>query len=111
VTILDDKHNKLPKYAQEEIETLQRTIRTLREALKAQQQDIPSKVQWGRLYIPDRAKGYLDDNETLSFQVHQHPDTYIRVRLDGQTLKINGDNGLLIVCESSNCFIVKESPQ
>lgn len=108
--VLDEKYAKLPKYAQEDLLHMQRRIAELQDALRAQQQDTPSNIQWGRTYMPDRANGYLENDEIITFRMRQRPDTYIRVRLDTEGLKISGDCRLIIICESSNCVTVIERP-
>ena len=108
--VIDKKYAKLPKYAQKDILHMQRCIADLQNALRVQKQDTPSNIQWGHMYMPDRATGYLDDDEIITFRMRQRPDSHIRVRLDKEGLKISGDCRLSILCESSNCFTVIERP-
>jgi hypothetical protein len=104
----DDRWAKLPKYAQEELVRLNRIVSDLQRALKEQQQDVPSKIRWGRNFMPNRATGYLPDDEIVEYQVCASPHRIIRVRLDETGLRVSGDNRLEIICESSNCFTITE---
>ncbi len=106
----DDRWAKLPKYAQEELVRLNRIVSDLQHALKEQQQDVPSKIRWGRTFMPNRATGYLPDDEIIEFEVHAAPHRSIRVRLDETGLRISADNRISILCESSNCFTVIDRP-
>ncbi len=102
---------KLPKYAQEEIVALRRTIEDLRRALLEQQQDVPTRVRWGREWKGDDSGGYLPDLESVSFRILDRPNRYVRVRLTDDGLSINADGSVQILCESSNCFTVQERPR
>jgi len=100
--------SKLPKYAQEEINSLRRQVDTLRRSLEEQKQSKPTRVQWGYEIMRDGAGGYLPDDEQVSFRIASGPNRHVRVRLTEYGLYINADTGISIQCESSNCFTVIE---
>ena len=103
---------KLPKWAREKIEALERRVENLAVALKAQQQDAPTRVRWGRgIRNRDHAHGFLPDTEDVSFQVSNNPPRCIRVMLTEEGLDVNADSSLQIACKSSNCFTVQEQPR
>lgn len=97
--------SKLPKYAQEEIISLHRRVRTLKQSLEEQKQSTPTKISWGRL-LDDHAGGYLPDEDRVEFRISKSMRVRARITEDG--LYINADHGIAILCESSNCFTVAE---
>ena len=106
-----EQFNKLPKYAQEEITDLRRDVEGFQRALKEQQQDTPSNIEWGSHFIAIHSKGYLPDDAQVTFRVSVRPEFRIRARISEEGLHLSADGGLLIQCESSNCFTVKERPR
>lgn len=103
--------DKLPKYAREEIVALRRQVDELRRSLIEQRQDVPSRVEWGKSWSVDAARGFLPSDTEVSFVVSVKPDQRIRVRLTKDGLYVNGDCSLQILCESSNCFTIQERPR
>ena len=102
---------KLPKYAQEEIVALRREVGELKLALKEQQQDEPSNIEWNSHFAKDRSCGYLPNDALVTFRIAMRPDFRIRARISEHGLHIMADGGLLIQCESSNCFTIQERPR
>lgn len=93
---------KLPKYAQDEVIALRRKVEELRREFVAQQQTVPTKVRWGYKLMNDDAFGYVPDYETVFFQVTEHPNRHIRIRLTERGLNVNADGRLILMLRSSN---------
>ena len=108
---LEARFSKLPKFAQEEIVGLRRTIETLRRSLKEQQQSEPSRVRWGRMFNDDMPKGFLSDTEHIHFRLSDLPLIEVRAGLvKDNGLYINGDDRLYLTFEASNACTIRVKP-
>lgn len=93
------RFHKLPKWAQQDIATLRRKVDDLQRELQAQQCDEPSRIQWGRMYGPASAKGYLQNDEQIAFTPksdgHERP-IRVHFNLDQTHLEIHGDGQIVV---------------
>ena len=90
------RFERLPKWAQDDIIMLRRKVDDLRSELKAQQCSELSRIKWGWSFRDDTAKGYLRDDEHLSFvlkdsqkvmRIHfSHDGNLIECHCDGQVV-------------------------
>ena len=114
-TILKDekkqeRFEKLPKWAQEEILSLKREVEDLKKELVLQQDSLsPTRIKWGYGKSGGKeAYGYVPDHETIFFNINEF-DYSIRVSFDykdKKTVYINGDRPLKIKPQSCNAIKV-----
>ena len=106
-----DRFEKLPKFAREKINSLQRECDRLREEIDTLTNSaVPSKIRWGWKHSEHSAYGYLNDNETIFFNIGQNKNNSdIRIRLtdEGDGIQINGDRQVVLTFEAANSFKVK----
>lgn len=102
----DNKLDKLPKYARDEIIALRRKVEELRLTIKQERTTEPTNIAWGYRHCPDDAYGYVPDGETVFFSLGGQPRDVIRVRRKNGALNINADGTLLIECYSSNDLLL-----
>lgn len=97
------RFERLPKWAQDEIHALRRTVDTLRDSLKAQQCNEPSRIAWGWAYMNDTAKGFLRDNERLTFTM-KDSQRVLRAHFneDGNRLQCHCDGQIVVRGVSRN---------
>jgi hypothetical protein len=98
--------DKLPKWAQSKVKTLQMRLSEANQELDRIKENAPSNTIVGfRNGMREEKPTYLKDNQLITFVLDD--GNYIMAKTNKGELEINGSNSLITIHKVSNSFAIK----